>query len=90
MKAIKKPVEVNAWQIDTSGDVFVPEWVRTLVEDDKTVYVLNYYDEYDLGVHALGEMLAKNGDYLVRGSNGGVWVVQKGTFEDEYEVVEDE
>lgn len=91
MKAIKKPVE--AWLIPLDEDLtrFSNELpIEVIDKIELTHYVINH-QPCNIGVsYPDGALIGKTGDYIVRGSNGSVWVVQKDTFEDEYEVVEDE
>ncbi|WP_419154286.1 hypothetical protein [Weissella viridescens] len=95
MKAIKKPVPVEVWQIPDNVD---EAWTYKLPDD--IFYKVGVSTVYSTGasngskivsVESLeGEMTAHPGDYIVQGSHDDVWVVQKDIFEDTYEVVEDD
>lgn len=96
MKAIKKPIPVDAWQIcpdypDTDA-VFLRmnsfrSFGESLPEDvsDKLSIIFKTDTFY---VETLeGKMAAKAGDYIVKGNHNDVWVVKKTIFENTYEVV---
>lgn len=95
MKAIKKPVPVEVWQItkydsDLSDDY--PEWVNELYSWG---VIGNYYDELgNLAYVKLdtleGEMTGHLGDYLVQGKHDDIWIVQKEIFEDTYAIVDED
>lgn len=92
MRAFKKPVPVEVWQItkydsDLADDC--PEWVNELYSWG---VIGNYYDELgNLAYVKLdtleGEMTGHLGDYLVQGKHDDVWIIQEEIFDDTYEVV---
>lgn len=94
MKAIKKPVPVEVWQItkydlDLSDDY--PEWVNELYAWGD---IINRYDELGNLIYVdlftlEGTMTGHQGDYLVNGNHDDVWIIQEGIFEDTYSIVED-
>lgn len=92
MKAIKRPVEVDAWKLDSSvllyepKDPDVPEWVWDSIETGK----LRYSNDYnDWAIWSLeGLMVAHDGDYLIRGVMGEIYPCRGDVFEETYEVIE--
>lgn len=95
MKAIKKPVPVEVWQINgrPSGESDKrPEWVEELYSWS---VIGNYYDKFDnllcVKLDTLeGEMTGHQGDYLVQGNHDDVWIVQRNIFEDTYTILEND
>lgn len=93
MKAIKKPIEVEVWQIPAvriDGST-LPEWVADAFDDRKIVMIGAERDEYDCAdVETLeGNMTAKIGDYIIKGIKGEIYPIRKDIFEETYEVVND-
>jgi hypothetical protein len=90
VKYVKKPIPVDAWQIDlleiqNHGDY--PDWVRYALED--RIVALSVL-ENNLIIKTLeGTMMACEGDYLLRGPKGEFWFNQKEIFEENYEEYDD-
>ena len=94
MRAFKKPVPVEVWQItkydsDLADDY--PEWVNELYAWGD---IINRYDELgnliyvDL-VTLEGTMTGHLDDYLVKGNHDDAWIVKKEIFEDTYDIVDE-
>jgi len=88
MKYIKKPIPVDAWQIDllelvNQGNY--PDWVETArVQNQITI---NSYAADKLSIYTLeGKMVAAEGDYLIKGPEGEYWFNKKDIFEKMYEI----
>lgn len=86
MKAVKKKIEVEVWQLDGKrGWIIRPDWVLEAQDSGKL-----FYDEEfaQWRIETLeGVMLAKNGDYLIKGVKGEIYPCRKDVFEESYEVV---
>lgn len=86
MKAVKKKIEVDVWQLDGKrGWIVRPDWVLEKMDTGEL-----YYDEefQQWRIETLeGVMLAKNGDYLIKGVKGEIYPCKKDVFEESYEVV---
>lgn len=86
MKAVKKKIEVDVWQLDGKrGWIVRPDWVLEKMDTGEL-----YYDEefQQWRIETLeGVMLAKNGDYLIRGVKGEIYPCKRDIFEESYEVV---
>lgn len=95
MKAIKKPIPVDVWQItkyDSNAMDNYPGWVNKLYA---RADIVNSYDELGKLIYVdlftlEGTMTGHLGDYLVKGNHDDAWIVQKEIFEDTYEVVDDD
>lgn len=85
MKAVKKKIEVDVWQLDGKrGWIVRPDWVLEKMDTGEL-----YYDEefQQWRIETLeGVMLAKNGDYLIKGVKGEIYPCKKDVFEESYEV----
>lgn len=96
MKAIKKPVSVEVWQLPKMPEIDVRDIQNIFKELEQTLptFVFNkvrcIFDPQEYRVNSLeGEMRAYPGDYIVQGNHDDVWVVQKDIFEDTYDIVDD-
>ena len=89
MKAIKKPIEVDVWEITTSPvHLEGPIWVLNSFTIDN---LLDWGVDNTLSVRTLeGRVWANPGDYIIRGPEGDIWPVRKDIFEKTYDVVEKE
>lgn len=95
MKYIKKPIPVDAWQIDFGPNF--PEWVREAllaghVDFDRTLVSSNTdsdtYRIVGLKIKTLeGIMTAAKDDYLIKGPKGEYWFNKREIFEEMYEAV---
>lgn len=97
MKAIRKPVEVNAWQIPFEADL--DRFINDLPKEVKDKINITYYTgnpmlenhvRYIVVSYLDGVFVGKPGDYIVQGNSDDAWVVERETFEDTYEVVGDD
>lgn len=89
MKVRKKPVVVEAWQVAYPDlDSPLPKWMRDAIHDSHIV-TENKEDSLAINIHTLeGVMIAKLGDYVIKGVEGELYPVRKDIFEKTYEVVE--
>ena len=97
MKYIKKPIPVDAWQIDF--ELSWPDWVAEALlagHVDLERILVGSEAEFDtvrivgMKVKTLeGVMTAKEGDYLIKGPKGDFWFNKKDIFEEMYEAVEE-
>jgi hypothetical protein len=91
MKYIKKPIPVDAWQIDCLEIVNrgnYPDWVHEALL--KNIIFVPVFDSYSIVIKTLeGNMVAAEGDYLIKGSLGEYWFNKKDIFEQMYEKVND-
>ena len=91
MKAIKKPVVVEAWQMHRiiGGDIefdLPPRWVT----DALSWGVVRKTRPGEWEIHTPeGVMCAYDGDYLVKGVDGELYPVQREIFEKTYEVLQE-
>ena len=86
MKAVKKPITVDVWQLDFEAVKSAPEWVRTAIEKSRVDYREKggYWTIYTLE----GPMFADNGSYLIKGVKGELYPCRKDIFEETYDVAE--
>jgi len=81
MKAIKKRIVVDVWQLDHNKDV--PEWAK-----EKIFF---HYCEYIWRIRTCeGMMTAFDGDYLIKGVHGELYTCKEEIFDDTYEIIEEE
>lgn len=90
MRVRKRPIEVDAWQLDHNALLFptqydIPKWVL----DAWILYDLVYWRETGVWyVQTLeGEMSAYDGDYLIRGVANELYPCRGEIFRDTYEVI---
>ena len=80
MKAIKKPIAVDVWQLDFENIRFAPDWVKEALEANRIVYrgEGGYWT-----IHTIeGSMFADNGSYLIKGVKGELYPCRKDVFEE--------
>lgn len=86
MKYIKKPIPVDAWQIDMleiTNQGNYPDWVH---EAWTKRAITEGWKNNSLQINTLeGAMTADEGDYLIRGPKGEYWFNKKDIFEEMYE-----
>ncbi|QIL50088.1 hypothetical protein G7084_01375 [Weissella coleopterorum] len=89
MKAKKKPIVLDVWQIDVEAlrKYEAPNWV--IHEWDNSMGNIKSYDDGLLILTLEGSMTAKIGDYIVKGTKGEIWPVRKDIFEETYDIVEE-
>lgn len=89
MKYVKKPIPVDAWQIDTleiehNGNY--PDFVAEGFNKGSFHYGEDEGRRKCLLIHTLeGTMRAYDRDYLIRGPEGEWWFVKKNIFEKTYD-----
>lgn len=85
MKYVKKPIPVDAWQIDClelANQGNYPEWVHDALINGQ----IRRIGSTKLQISTLeGEMTANEGDYLIRGPKGEYWFNRRDIFEEMYE-----
>ena len=93
MKYIKKPIPVDAWQIDMlelielkyAGNM--PQWVGQAYRDR---HINTDFHKNELNIFTLeGKMTASEGDYLIKGPKGEYWFNKREIFEEMYEAVDE-
>lgn len=95
MKVRKKPVVVDAWKLDynnvlaalehLSKDI-VPEWVA--VAFGTRILYRTSWGDWELHTTE-GIMCAQDGDYIIKGFHGELYLIQKEIFEETYEVLQE-
>lgn len=86
---MKKPIPIDAWQIDLleldpTLDGAYPLWVKDAY-DSGNIYI-SRGDKLCLAIKTLeGTMFASDGDYLIRGVKGELYSCKKDIFEETYE-----
>lgn len=87
MKYVKKPIPIDAWQIEdvspTKGVRWVPDWVV----ESKAFEIIDGVPTVDT---LEGRMTGNIGDYLIRGIRGELYICEKSIFEESYELVSEE
>ena len=82
MKFIKKPVEVEAQEVRIGTIMQVKEWCNGEIAKDKTDILLG------IKIKTLeGEMLAKIGDWIIKGVKGEFYPCKPDIFEATYEKI---
>lgn len=86
MKAIKKPIVVDVWQLDFENIRFAPDWVKNARNAGRITYSRKggYWRVYSLE----GPMFTNEGDYLIKGVKGELYPCREDVFEETYDVVE--
>lgn len=84
MKAVKKRIVVDVWQLNHNEDV--PEWAKE--ENDLLFY--HFGDGRWRIPTSEGMMFAFDGDYLIKGAHGELYPCKEEIFDDTYEIVEGE
>ena len=87
-KYVKKPIPVDAWQIDLNIPN-MPDWVREAISNyDVLLPLTSTSPYYEATIKTLeGTMTAAAGDYLIKGPKGEYWFNKKEIFEEMYEEV---
>ena len=90
MKAKKKPIEVDVWQLDLR-DEEPPEWVRNAFENGLLMVPgIKQAGQPFWQIRAIeGIMHAYNGDYLIKGITNELYAVAHDIFEETYEITKD-
>ncbi len=92
MKYRKKPIVIEAFKLDDRG-IVEEDWFWDAVVNDTIILHHFGYEIYDpepawCEIKTLeGIMLAKAGDYIIRGVNGEIYPCKADIFEKTYEVI---
>lgn len=85
MRVIKKPIEVEAWQLNYSEVANAPDWVKEAMDKDRVEYTI-------VGTWLVrtleGIMKARDRDYLIKGIRGELYPCMQSIFEETYEVID--
>lgn len=84
MKAIKKPIVVDVWQLNHK---YYPKWVEGAMYSNEICYDTKS-DCWKIDTLE-GVMTAHNGDYLIKGIYGELYPCRRKIFEESYEIIED-
>ena len=90
----KKPVVVEAVQLNTTNMPEVADWIggdtaKIVVESDEAWKLGKGVPGFSMTIHTLeGDMTAKSGDYIIKGVNGEFYPCKPNIFEKTYEAVE--
>lgn len=87
----KKPVVIEAWQNKSNDVELWPAWLDAAMKDGTVTAVLTMEGEGTVFVIDTleGEMIAKSGDWIIRGVKGELYPCKPDIFEATYEAVED-
>ena len=85
MKAIKKPIVVDVWQLNHKATY--PKWVK----DESAIYSIYHNAKSKCWkiVTLEGVMTAHDGDYLIKGVHGELYPCKRKIFEESYEIIEE-
>lgn len=95
MKATKKSIEVEVWQIPFARDLdnqMLPEWIMYGFNSGtlKLYKARQVYPIIEINIKTrFGKVHASSGSYLIRNIDGGIYPVNSDIFEETYEVVND-
>lgn len=83
----KKPIIVEAFELKRYGNI--PEWVEEAAKLGKIIQVnVGPNDGIELSVQTLeGTMIAREGDYIIRGIEGEIYPCKREIFKKTYEEV---
>ena len=85
MKAIKRPIAVDVWQLDNKSSC--PKWVEGAMYQNEVYY---HAESNCWKIDTLeGVMTAHNGDYLIKGVHGELYPCKREVFEETYEIIEE-
>lgn len=80
---VKKPIAIEAMQLTNESIQDVVDWIH---DTDTRAY---WAGENNIVIETLeGDMLAREGDYIIRGVRGEFYPCAKDIFEETYEEVE--
>lgn len=83
MKAIKKPIVVDVWELDSKLRGHIPSWVITACRKD----LLNFNGDAWYISTIEGKMKAGDGDYLIKGVRGELYPCERSIFKETYDIV---
>lgn len=84
MKAIKKPIVVDVWELDSNLRSHLPSWVITACRKG----LLSYEGDCWYISTIEGRMKAGDGDYLIKGIRGELYPCEHSIFLDTYDIVD--
>lgn len=88
MKYRKKPVEIEAFRL---GYEHFPEWLINAHNAGKIILIFNEDCPIKASIETLeGKMIARSGDYIIRGVQGEIYPCKADIFDLTYEKVESE
>lgn len=93
MRYRRKPVVVEAFQLNDDPEREAPEWFTKAVVDE-TIWIDRAMNDGHISVYGCtvqtleGKMHAKLGDYIIRGVNGELYPCKPDIFTKTYELVE--
>lgn len=93
MKYKKKPVTIDAFQLNSRGLVGEDWFWDAVSRNEITTYYFGkfYPEDAYCDIKTLeGTMRAKTGDYIIRGVNGEIYPCKADIFEKTYELAETE
>lgn len=94
MKIRKKPIIVEAWEIDLTEMIYngsMPTWVYRAWKEDKKIGLTSNGGDMVLRISTPeGIMTAQDKDILVRGVKNELYSIKKSIFEETYDVVDAE
>ena len=86
MKVRKKPVEVEAYKIDSMEPL--PEWLHTAIKEGD---IYESIIPEGLAIETLkGTMYAKLDDYIIRGVHGELYSCKPDIFAETYDILQEE
>ncbi len=85
----KKPVIVEAMEYSTSDDYYdIRDWVQAFGGKCTKQYTLGLLNDIVFGIQTLeGDMLARLGDWIIKGINGEFYPCKSEIFEKTYDEV---
>lgn len=89
----KKPVEIEAFQLDDRGLIGEDWFWDAVTRCDITTYNFGKHepDPAYCVIHTLeGDMIANAGDYIIQGIRGEIYPCKADIFEMTYEAIDDE
>lgn len=88
MKYRKLPVVIDAFQFGIGPTEAIEKWAVEAVEKGVIKIIVTGNELTALIITPEGDMIAKKGDYIIRGINGEIYPCKSDIFEKTYEVVE--
>ena len=94
MKIRKKPIVIDAWEIDLTEMICngsMPTWVYNAWKEDKKIGLTSNGGDMVLRISTPeGVMTAQDKDILVKGVKGEFYSIKRSIFEETYDVVDAE
>jgi hypothetical protein len=87
MKYRKKPVEVDAVKIKVGERFFFPDWLMDAVTRND-ILIYGFGGPREMVIKTLeGNMVAREGDWIIKGTRGEIYPCKDGPFQDTFEPV---